>query len=69
MLIQERPPYKRGWRKRGAEFSFGYEGRTYEKPTGIRYGRKRGSKTILRKSRSKPAWGGYVPMMIRPRWV
>lgn len=67
MLIHEpRGRKPRGWIKREVPFSLGYEGRLYETPPGIRYGRKRGSKTILRKKRSRPAFGGYVPMMIRP---
>lgn len=69
MLI-ESGPFKRsrGWIKRDVTFSSGYEGRLCEKPPGLRYGRIRGSKTTARKKRSKPAWGGYVPYVIRPGW-
>ena len=58
----------RGWEKRGVKIALGYEGRGCEKPPGLKYGRKRGTKTTARKKRSSPHWGGQVPYIIRPGW-
>ena len=69
MLIQERPPYKRSWRKKEVVFGFGYEGRLIERPAGLHQPRRRGSKKVKRLKRSKPAFGGYMPYVVRPgRW-